>query len=110
MLIAAGTIEKDEGRETPNEYKMRKKNERKTQWTQNHFQRQLIRQAKSKASEDQWGWLRKGCLKRATEDLIMVAQEQAIRTNNITAKIDKTQKISKCRIFWKAEESINNLW
>ena len=29
----------------------------------------------------------------------MVAQEQAIRTNNITAKIDKTQKISKCRIF-----------
>ena len=46
----------------------------------------------SKASEDRWGWLRKGCLKRTTEALIMGAQEQAIRTNNIKAKIDKTQK------------------
>ena len=33
LLIAARTIEEDEDRETPNEYKKRKKNERKTQWT-----------------------------------------------------------------------------
>ena len=39
----------------------------------------------SKASKDWWRWLRKGCLKRATEALIMAAQEQAIRTN-ITQK------------------------
>ena len=41
-----------------------------------------------KASEDWWGWLRKGCLKRTTEALIMAAQEQSIGTNNIKAKID----------------------
>ena len=52
----------------------------------------------AKASEDWWGWLRKGYLKRTTKALIMAAQEQAIRTNNIKAKIDKTQENSKCRI------------
>ena len=36
-----------------------------------------------KASEDRWGWLRKGCLKRTTGALIMAAQEQATSTNNI---------------------------
>ena len=36
-----------------------------------------------KASEDRWGWLRKGCLKRTTAALIMATQEQATSTNNI---------------------------
>ena len=62
-----------------------------------------------KASEDRWGWLRKGCLKRTTEAFIMAAQEQAIRTNTIKAKTDKTQKNSKCRINGKAEESVNHV-
>ena len=56
-----------------------------------------------KASENRWGWLRKGCLKRTTEALIMAAQEQAIRTNNIKANIDKTQENSTCRMCAKAE-------
>ena len=34
LLIAARAIEEDEDREAPNEYKKRKKNEKKTQWTQ----------------------------------------------------------------------------
>ena len=59
-----------------------------------------------KASEDWWGWLRKGCLKRTTEALIMVAQEQAIRTNNIKPK---NQENSKCRMCGKAEESVNHV-
>ena len=37
----------------------------------------------------------------------MAAQEQAIRTNNIKAKIDKTQENSKCRMCEKTEESAN---
>ena len=39
----------------------------------------------------------------------MVAQEQAIRTNNIKAKIDKTQENSKYRMCGKAEESVNHV-
>ena len=96
LLIAARTIEEDGGRETPIEYKKRKTNERKTQWAQKQLHGQFIRQTMDKASEDRWGWLRKGCLKRTTEALIMAAQEQTIRTNNIKAKIDKTQENSKC--------------
>ena len=37
LLIAACTVEEDKDRETPNEYKKRKKNEIKTQWTQKEF-------------------------------------------------------------------------
>ena len=109
MLIAARTIEEDEDRETPNKYKMKKKNERKTQWTQKHLHGQFFRQTMGKTSEDRRGWLRKGCLKRKIEALIMVAQEQAIRTNNIKEKIDKTQENSKYRMWGKAEESVNHV-
>ena len=49
------------------------------------------------------------CLKVTTEALIMAAQEQAIRTNNIKAKIDKIQENSKCRVSRKAEESVNHV-
>ena len=44
---------------------------------------------------------------KRTEASIMVAQEQAIKTNNIKAKIDKTQENSKCRMCGKTEESLN---
>ena len=37
-------------------------------------------------------------LKRETESLICAAQEQAIRTNIIKGKIDKSQEQTKCRI------------
>ena len=86
LLIAARTIEEDGDRETPIEYKKRKTNERKTQWTQKQLHGQLVRQAMGKESEDRWGWLKKECLKITTEALIMAAQEQAIRTNNIKHK------------------------
>ena len=62
-----------------------------------------------KTSEDRCGLLRKRCLKRTTGALIMAAQEQVIRTNNIKAKIDKTQENSKCRMCGKAEESVNHV-
>ena len=52
-MIAARTIEDNENRETLNEYKKSKKNERKTQWAQKQFNEQFIRQTTRKASEDQ---------------------------------------------------------
>ena len=39
----------------------------------------------------------------------MAAQEQAIRTNNIKATIDKVQENSKCRMCGKAEENVNHM-
>ena len=48
LLIAARAKEEDEGRETPNDYKKRKNNEKKTQWTQKHIPGQFIRQTMGK--------------------------------------------------------------
>ena len=39
----------------------------------------------------------------------MAAKEQFIRTNNIKAKIDKTQENSKCKISGKAKESVKHV-
>ena len=46
-------------RKTPNEYKKRETNERKTQWTQKQLNGEFITQTIGKASEDRWGWLKK---------------------------------------------------
>ena len=48
LLIVARTI-KDE-RQTPNQYKKRKKNEKKTQWTQKPINGQFIKQTTGKGS------------------------------------------------------------
>ena len=51
-----------------------------------------------------WTWLRKGKLKRETE-----AQNNAIRTNHIKTRIDKTQQNSKCRLCGDRDETINHI-
>ena len=48
-----------------------------------------------------WIWLRKGNFKRETESLLVAAQNNAIRTDHIKAKIDKTQQNSKCTLWWQ---------
>ena len=48
--------------------------------------------------EKTWTWLKKGNLKRETESLLIAAQTNAIRTNHIKARIDKTQQNSRCQL------------
>ena len=43
LLIAPHTIEEDGDKETPNEYKKRKNNERKAQWMQKQLHGQFFR-------------------------------------------------------------------
>ena len=50
---------------------------------------QLFNQIEEIAGEEKWQWLRDGSIKIETESLIMVGQEQAIRTNAIKSKIDR---------------------
>ncbi len=50
---------------------------------------------------------KKGNLKRETESLLIAAQNNAIRTKHIKARIDKTQQNSKCRLCGDRDETIN---
>ena len=54
-------------------------------------------------------WLRKGNLKRETEFLLIAAQDNAIRTNRIKARIDKMQQNSKYRLCGDGDETINHI-
>ena len=59
--------------------------------------------------EKTWTWLRKGNFKRETESLLIAAQNNAIRTNQIKVRIDKTQQNSKCRLCGVRDEIINHI-
>ena len=48
-------------------------------------------------------------MKRETESLIVVAQNQSKRTNLVKAKIDKSQKDTQCRLCKKADEGIDHV-
>ena len=57
---------------------------------------QFVRQTKEVGNQNRWQWLRNGILKRKTKSLIFASQEQAIGTNVIKGKIDKSQEQTKC--------------
>ena len=52
-------------------------------------------------------WLRKGNFKREIKSLLIAAQNNAIRTNHIKARIDKSQQNSKCWLCGDRDETIN---
>ena len=47
--------------------------------------------------------------KRETESLLIAAQNNAIRTNHIKARIDKTLQNSKCRLCGEGDKTINHI-
>ena len=91
------------------EYKLRRKNDRYQAWKEKTLHGQCVRQTENEAGSDKWSWLRNTGIKRGTESMIMAAQEQAIHTNVIKAKIDKTQEESKCRMCGHVDETVNHI-
>ena len=61
--------------------KKQKKEERHKQWKVKQLHGNFIRKAEEIRSEETWGWIWKGYLKKETEELIFTAQKQALRTN-----------------------------
>ena len=76
-------------------FKERRRNARSNVLKQKKLHGQFFNQIEEVAGEEKWLWPRDVSIKRETE--IMSAQEQAITTNAIKAKIDKTQAESNCR-------------
>ena len=95
--------------ESAKEFKSRRAKECRQNWTDKALHGQFLRQTEAVAGKETWAWLSRGGIKRETETLILAAQEQAIRTNQIKAKIDKTQEDSLCRMYKQADETVNHL-
>ena len=70
---------------------------------------QFVRQTKEVENQDRWQWLQNGTIKRETKSLIFAAQEQAIRTNAIKGKIDKSEEQTKFRVCSRADGTINHI-
>ena len=79
---------------------------RKQKWEGKQLYSRFKRLINNISHRKTWIWLRKGNLKRETESLQIAAQYNAIRTNHIKTRIDKTQQNSKCRLCDK-DEMIN---
>ena len=109
-------IEKHEGglitaikNNTDNTIDNRMTKTRKQKWEEKQLHGRFKRQINNISHDKTWTWLRKGNFKRETESLLMVAQNSAIRTNHIKARIDKTQQNSKCRLCGNRDETINHI-
>ena len=72
------------------EFKERRTNEGSDVLKQKKVHGQFLNQIEEVVGEEKWLWLRDRSIKRETESLIMVGQEQAIRTNAVKAKKDST--------------------
>ena len=64
---------------------------RKQKWEKKQLYSHFKRLLNNISYKKTWTWLRKGNLKKETESLLIAAQNNAIRTNHIKARIDKTQ-------------------
>ena len=79
---------------------------RKSLSSKNNNNKRLI----SNISHDKtWTWLRKGNFQREKESLLIAVKNNAIRTNQIKVRIDKTQQNSKCRLCSDRYETINHI-
>ena len=64
---------------------------RKQKWEKKQFYGRFKRLINNISHQKTWTWLSKGNLKRETESLLIAAQDNAIKTNHVKARIDKTQ-------------------
>ena len=82
---------------------------RKQKWEGKQLYGRYKRLINNISHDKTWTWLRKGNFKRETESLLIATQNNAIRTNHIKARIDKTKLNSKCRLCDDRDETINHI-
>ena len=82
---------------------------RKQKWPEKQLYGRLKWLTSYISDEKTWTWLRKENLKREKESLLIAAQNNAIRTNHIKARINKTQQNSKRWLCCCRDETINHI-
>ena len=61
--------------------------ENKAKWKEKVLCTQFLRQTESERNEKTWAWIRRRELKREAEYLIVAAQDQAVRANDIVKSL-----------------------
>ena len=92
--------------ETKEQFRKRKRDERKKTLHEGNSQGQFVEKTRNIGHDFSGKWIRNGFLKKETDDMLFAAQEQALRTNSIKAKIDKQQVSPKCRLCGTKKETI----
>ena len=96
--------------ESKSEYHKKELKNRQERWQSKPLHGQYLQDIKDKTDNDiTWSWLKNGELKKETEGFLIAAQDQALRTNAIKAKIDKVKEDSKCRLCKEQGETIDHL-
>ena len=108
MLKAAWKRKNVDVLETPKEYKERMKRKRTEDWSGKQLHGQFKRETED-LSGVSWNWIRTGELKKETEGLIFAAQDQALRTNAIKARIENQNVPSKCRMCGSHDETVQHI-
>ena len=97
LLKAAWERKNVDETETPKEYKERIKRKRIEDWSGKQLHGQFKRETED-LSVVSWNWIRTGELEKETEGLIFAAQDQALRTKAVKARIENQNISSKCRM------------
>ena len=95
--------------DTDNSIDERMTTNRKLKWERKQLYARFKRLINNISHQKTWTWVRKGNLKRVTESLRIKAQDNAIRTNHIKARIDKTPQNCKDRLCGDRDETINHI-
>ncbi|KAJ7341888.1 hypothetical protein JRQ81_007538, partial [Phrynocephalus forsythii] len=80
-------------------------------WHNKAMHGQFLEKVKGKIDEEKtWLWLTNGTLKKRDRSPDFAAQEQAIRTNAVNARIEKSAESPRCRLCKEADETIDHIW
>ena len=82
---------------------------RKQRWEEKQFYGHFKLVTHDISREKSWIWLRKWNLKRKTESLLIAAWNNAVRTNHVKTRIDKTLQNSRCKLCGDRDKTINHI-
>ena len=95
--------------DTDNTINERMTTTRKQKWEGKQLYGRFKRLINNISHQKTWTWLRQGNIKRETKSLLIAAQDNALRTNHIKARIHKTQQNSKCRLYSDRDETVKHI-
>ena len=108
--VKKGGIIKTDNLVEKTEFKRRNQNECKTKWHEKRMYGQFVREMPDNIDkESSWKWVVQSDLKVQTEATIFAAQEQALRTNYVKHKIDKTSENPLCRMCNERGETVQHI-